>query len=90
MGALRPFWRMGQRLDVLLRGGADMTQEELRKAMMYCPPQPSPEKRLDWLEADSAAQRTAILKLEREVRCHRVALWVIAPYLAALALAVLT
>lgn len=44
-----------------------MNAEELRKAMMYYPPQPSPETRLDWLEADSAAQRTAILKLEREV-----------------------
>ena len=45
-----------------------MTPEELRKAMMNAAPQPSPEKRLDWLEADSAAQRTAILKLEREVK----------------------
>lgn len=45
-----------------------MNEEELRKAMMNCPPQPSHESRLDWLEADSAAQRTAILKLEREVR----------------------
>ena len=48
------------------------------------------EARLDWLEADASAQRTAILRLEREVRLHRVALWVLAPYLAALALAVLT
>lgn len=45
-----------------------MNAEELRKAMMNADPQPSPEKRLDWLEADSAAQRTAILKLEREVK----------------------
>ena len=67
-----------------------MNAERLRKAMMNAAPQPSLEKRLDWLEADSAAQRTAILKLEREVRCHRVALWVLAPYLAALALVVLT
>lgn len=69
-----------------------MNAEELRKAMamMNAAPQPSPEKRLDWLESDSAAQRTAILKLEREVRLHRVALWVLAPYLAALALAVLS
>ena len=46
-----------------------MNAEELRKAMM----QPiSVEKRLDWLEADSAAQRTAILKLEREVKRIRI------------------
>ena len=64
-----------------------MSAEEIRKALM----QPiSVETRLDWLEADSAAQRTAILKLEREVRWHRATLWVLAPYLAALALAVLT
>lgn len=51
-----------------------MTEEEraqraeyLRAAMMNAPPQPSPEKRLDWLEADASAQRTAILRLERRV-----------------------
>lgn len=49
-----------------------MNAEELRKAMMYCPPQPSPEKRLDWLEADASAQRTAILKLKREVNRLRM------------------
>ena len=59
-------------------------------AMMNAAPKPSLETRLDWLEADASAQRTAILKLERDVRSHRVALWVLAPYLAALALAVLT
>ena len=73
-----------------------MTEEELnramceRAAMMNTAPKPSLETRLDWLEADASAQRTAILKLEREVKLHRVALWVLAPYLAALALAVLT
>ena len=51
---------------------------------------PSLETRLAYLEADASAQRTAILRLERDVRWHRVALWVLAPYLAALALAVLT
>jgi hypothetical protein len=60
---------MGQRLDRhRLRLVDGMNAEELRKAMMNATPQPSPEKRLDWLEADSAAQRTAILKLEREVK----------------------
>jgi hypothetical protein len=68
----------------------DPTSLSGRDALMNAAPQPSPEKRLDWLEADSAAQRTAILKLEREVRWHRATLWVLAPYLAALALAVLT
>ena len=56
-----------------------MTDEEIRKAMMNAAPQPSPEKRLDWLETDSADQRTAILKLEREVRWHRVCLWAFLP-----------
>jgi uncharacterized membrane protein len=54
-----------------------MSAEEIRKALM----QPiSVETRLDWLEADSAAQRTAILKLEREVRWHRVALWILSGF----------
>jgi hypothetical protein len=43
-------------------------------------PPPSLKTRLDWLEADSAAQRTAILKLEREVRWHRVALWILSGF----------
>jgi|688.fasta_scaffold246584_4 hypothetical protein len=42
-----------------------MTEEELRKAMMNAAPKPSLEIRLEWLEADASAQRTAILKLER-------------------------
>ena len=76
-----------------------MTEEGLARAMrehallarvLEAAPKPSLEARLDWLEADASAQRTAILRLEREVRHHRVALWVLAPYLAALALAVLT
>jgi len=64
--------------------------EYLRAAMMNAAPQPSAEKRLEWLEADSAAQRTAILKLEREVRWHRATLWVLVAYFFGLALAVLT
>ena len=54
-----------------------MNAHELCKAMMYCPPQPSPEKRLDWLEADSAAQRTAILKLEQATTLICKSLWAI-------------
>lgn len=51
-----------------------MNAEELRKAMamMNAAPKPSPEKRLEWLEADSAAHRTDILKLEQEVKHHRI------------------
>ena len=51
-----------------------MTDEEWkaweiqRAGQMNPAPKPSLEARLDWLEADSAAQRTAILKLEREVK----------------------
>lgn len=53
-------------------------------------PQPSPEKRLDWLEADSAAQRTAILKLERAIRLICKSLWALLAVNMLLALAVLT
>ena len=66
-----------------------MNPEELRKAMMYCPPQPSPEKRLDWLEADSATQRTAILKLEREVRLVALAAFVSLAGIGSLAFCIL-
>ena len=38
------------------------------------------EMRLDFLEADASAQRTAILRLEREVRWHRVALWILSGF----------
>ena len=51
-----------------------MTEEEraqrdayLRGAMLGADQKPSLETRLDWLEADASAQRTAILKLERKV-----------------------
>ena len=67
-----------------------MNAEELRRAMMYCPPQPSPEKRLDWLEADASAQRTAILKLERATRLICKSLWALLAVNMLLALAVLT
>ena len=53
---------MGQRVDcAALCGGADM------KIMQYDLPAPV-EQRLERLESDSAAQRTAILKLERDVK----------------------
>ena len=81
---------MGKRMDRAgLRMGADMTEEEraqrdayLRDAMMWAnaAPKPSLEARLDWLEADASAQRTAILKLERNVRWHRVALWILSGF----------
>jgi hypothetical protein len=62
---------MGLRLD---RAGvcvvADMSPERearLRAAMMDAAPKPSLKSRLDWLEADASAQRTAILRLERKI-----------------------
>lgn len=67
-----------------------MNAEELRKAMMNAAPQPSLEKRLDWLEAESAAQRTAILKLERAIRLICKSLWALLAVNMLLALAVLT
>ena len=64
-----------------------MTEEErasrdayLRDAMMGADQKPSLETRLSWLEADASAQRTAILKLERDVRWHRVALWILSGF----------
>ena len=72
MGALRFGRRMGQRLDRAgVRVVADMSPERgasLRATMMNAAPKPSLEARLDWLEADASAQRTAILRLERQVK----------------------
>ncbi len=48
-----------------------MTEEELRKAIQNAP-QPSLSSRLEWLEADASAQRTAILRLERQVKHIRI------------------
>jgi len=45
-----------------------MTEEEIRKAMMQAAPKPSLERRLEYLEADGSAQRTAILRLERALK----------------------
>jgi hypothetical protein len=61
-----------------------MTEEERAEWQRRCnaAPKPSPEAqldrletRLDWLESDSAAQRTAILKLERQVWRLQGAFW---------------
>lgn len=48
------------------------------------------EARLDWLEADASAQRTAILKLERAARLICKSLWALLAVNMLLALAVLT
>jgi hypothetical protein len=51
-----------------------MTDEEWkaweiqRAGQMNPAPKPSLEARLGWLEADASAQRTAILKLERDIK----------------------
>jgi|NOAtaT_6_FD_contig_21_693978_length_549_multi_4_in_0_out_0_3 hypothetical protein len=55
-------------------GDAKMTDEEWkaweiqRAGQMNPAPKPSLEARLGWLEADASAQRTAILKLERDIK----------------------
>ena len=49
-----------------------MTEEEPRKAIQSGPP-PSLEARMEWLEADASAQRTAILRLERQIKMLAVA-----------------
>lgn len=68
-------------------GTEEMTEEEraqrdayLRDAMMGADQKPSLEARLDWLEADASAQRTAILRLERDNRWHRMVLWVLSGF----------
>ena len=74
-----------------------MTEEEraqrdayLRGAMLGADQKPSLETRLDWLEADASAQRTAILKLERAARLICKSLWALLAVSMLLALAVLT
>ena len=47
-------------------------------------PPPSLETRLDWLEADASAQRTAILKLEQDNRWHRTVISVLVVYIVTL------
>lgn len=68
-----------------------MTDEErarrdayLRDTMMGAGQMPSLETRLGWLEADASAQRTAILKLERDIKLIALAgLVVLVPLIAA-------
>jgi hypothetical protein len=67
-----------------------MTEEELRKAIMLPAPKPSLEDRVEYLEADGSAQRTAILRLERVVERIFKSLLALFMVCAALALAVLT
>lgn len=47
-------------------------------------------QRVEWLEADASAQRTAILRLERAMKITCKALWVLWVLCAILALKVLT
>lgn len=73
-----------------------MTEEELNRAMrehaamMNAAPKLSLETRLDWLEADASAQRTAILRLEQAARLICKSLWAFLAVNMLLALAVLT
>jgi hypothetical protein len=72
---------------------ADMSEERearMRAAIMNAAPKPSLEARLDWLEADASAQRTAILRLERAARLICKTLWALLAVNMLLALAVLT
>ena len=65
-------------------------EARMRAAIMNAAPKPSLEARLDWLEADASAQRTAILRLERAARLICKTLWALLAVNMLLALAVLT
>ena len=73
-----------------------MTEEELSRAMrehaalMNAAPKPSLEARLEYLEADASAQRTAILRLEKIARLLFKSVCALGVMCAALAVAVLT
>jgi hypothetical protein len=62
-------------------------EEMLREAIEGDRPKPRLEARVEWLEADGSAQRTAIIRLERVVERIITSLVVLT---LALALAVLT
>jgi hypothetical protein len=62
----------------------------LRAAIEGDRPKPRLEARVEWLEADGSAQRTAILKLERVVERIFKSLLALLMVCVALALAVLT
>lgn len=69
-----------------------MSDRELERAEMMRAliegdrPEPRLKARVEWLEADGSAQRTAIIRLERELHWHRLALFGLAAYFTALAL----
>jgi len=73
-----------------------MSDRELERAEMLRAliegdrPEPRLETRVEWLEADGSAQRTAILRLERAVDRLFKSLLALLMVCAALALAVLT
>jgi hypothetical protein len=62
----------------------------LRAAIEGDRPKPRLEARVEWLEADGSAQRTAIIRLERVVERIFKSLLALLMVCAALALAVLT
>jgi hypothetical protein len=63
----------------------------LRAAIQGDNPHPIPlETRIEWLEDDGSAQRTAIIKLERAMEITCKALWALFLLYVLLALAVLT
>jgi len=64
--------------------------EMLRALIEGDRPEPRLETRVEWLEADGSAQRTAILRLERAVDRLFKSLLALLMVCAALALAVLT
>ena len=56
----------------------------MRYAMQNAAPKLSLETRIDRLEREALAQRTAILRLERDNRWHRTVLWVLVFYVVTL------
>ena len=88
---------MGLSLRRFNDGGAEeMSNEQLARAEILRVaiegdrPKPRLEARVEWLEADGSAQRTAILKLERVVERIFKSLLALLMVCVALALAVLT
>lgn len=68
----------------------DPTNLSKCEAMMNAAPKPSLERRLEYLEADGSAQRTAILKLEKTARLLLKSVCALAVISMMLALKVLT
>ena len=64
--------------------------EMLRAAIEGDRPKPRLETRVEWLEADGSAQRTAIIRLERAARLICKSLWLLLVISMILALKVLT